>query len=184
MLLKTRIIQFEAYISVRMLTWKFSLGLEVLDSSMDTWEAIESDEFVPDDAKARSGGLTATLLTGETMSLLTRGQYKAGIHRVLCTPSSENPYRFSIVFTLRPAVAPVYTGLFESEIVGRFAPDEQMVGQSSAVLFQRICSSHWNVNVEKGLREEQQRRLQSKGAATAPEDRLEYVPPPGPPPGR
>ena len=57
-----------------------------------------------------------------------------------------------------------------------------MNGESSAVLFHTIRSSHWNVNVEKGLREEQQRRLAAKGAATAPEDRIEYAPPPGPPP--
>lgn len=145
-----------------------SPGLDVLDPTDGAWNAIESDDFVPHDAKAQSGGLTATLLVGETLSLLTRGQYKAGVHRVLCAPSEESPYRFSIVFTLRPAEAPVYTKVFESEAVGRFAPNEQMDGQSSAALFQRIQSSHWNVNVAKDLREEQQRRLRNlAGAASA-----------------
>ena len=165
-----------------------SPGLEVLNPTTGTWEAIESDGFVPDDAKVRSRGLTATLLTGETMSLLTRGKYNAGIHRVLCAPLKDNPYRFSIVFTLRPAVASVYTKLFESEAVGHFAPEEQMDGMSSAVLFQRIRSSHWNVNVVKDLREEQQKRLRAKAEAASNQypsgDTNEYAPPPGPPPGR
>ena len=155
-----------------------SPGLEVLDTATGIWEPIEAEEYVPEDAKMRSGGLTATLLSGETMALLTRGRYKAGVHRVLCAPETGNPYRFSIVFTLRPAVAPVYTKLFESDIVGKFAPEEQMDGQSSAELFERIRSSHWNVNVEKNLREEQQKRL--RALADGKERSVEYASPPGP----
>lgn len=165
-----------------------SPGLEVLDTATGLWKAIESEEFVPGDAKVRSGGLTATLLVGETMSLLTRGRYKAGVHRVLCAPDRENSYRFSIVYTLRPAVAPVYTKLFESEIIGHFAPEEQMDGQSSKELFGRIRSSHWNVNVVKDLREEQQKRLRAMAGATGTNETNgyidQYAPPPGPPPGR
>ena len=164
-----------------------SPGLEVLDIATGVWNAIESEDFVPEDAKIQSRGLTATLLVGETMSLLTRGKYKAGVHRVLCAPDRDNPYRFSIVYTLRPAVAPIYTKLFESEIVGHFAPEEQMDGQSSKELFGRIRSSHWNVNVVKDLREEQQKRLGAKARATETPDTngcIQYVPPPGPPPGR
>ena len=146
-----------------------SPGLEVMDPMDGAWNAIESEDFVPQEAKAQSGGLTATLLTGQTLSLLTRGQYRAGVHRVLCAPSKETPYRFSIVFTLRPAEAPVFTKLFESEAVGRFTPNEQMNGQSSTVLLQRISSSVWNVNVAKDVREEQQKRLRNlAGAASAP----------------
>ena len=166
-----------------------SPGLEVLDQSTGQWNAIEDEEFVPKDAKQRSGGLTATLLSGETMALLTRGRFKAGVHRVLCAPDPGNPYRFSIVFALRPAVAPVYTDRFESNIVGRFPSQERMNGQSSALLFKRIMSSHWNVNVVKDLREEQQKRLRGMTEAAGPaslkhgsEDK--YEPPPGPPPGR
>lgn len=167
-----------------------SPGLEVLDTGTGIWEAVEGEDFVPEDAKVQSGGLTATLLTGETMALFSRGRYKAAIHRVLCAPDKANPYRFSIVFTLRPAVAPVYTKLFESEIVGKFAPEEQMDGQSSAELFRRIRSSHWNVNVMKDLREEQQKRLlaiaETLGTSTSESigGSEEYAPPPGPPPGR
>ena len=165
-----------------------SPGLEVLDATTGLWKAIENEDFVPADAKVRSGGLTATLLVGETMSLLTRGRYKAGVHRVLCAPDRDNRYRFSIVYTLRPAVAPVYTKLFESDTVGCFAPEEQMDGQSSKELFQRIRSSHWNVNVVKDLREEQQKRLRAKAEATGTHEINRYIeqyaPPPGPPPGR
>ncbi|KAG7008925.1 hypothetical protein G7Y79_00004g015090 [Physcia stellaris] len=165
-----------------------SPGLEVLDPVTGLWEAIESEDFVPKEAQVRSGGLTATLLSGETMALLTRGRYKAGVHRVLCAPDRDNPYRFSIVFTLRPGLAPVYTMHFESDIVGRFAPEEQMDGQSSAELFERIRRSHWNVNVVKDLREEQQKRLLAlaKAAKTSGSGGVaeEFVPPPGPPPVR
>ena len=63
----------------------------------------------------------------------------------------------------------MFTKLFESEAVGRFTPNEQMNGQSSTVLLQRISSSVWNVNVAKDVREEQQKRLRDlAGAASAP----------------
>lgn len=165
-----------------------SPGLEVLDPVTGLWEAIESEDFVPKEAQVRSGGLTATLLSGETMALLTRGRYTAGVHRVLCAPDRDNPYRFSIVFTLRPGLAPVYTKHFESDIVGQFAPEEQMDGQSSAELFERIRRSHWNVNVGKDLREEQRKRLLAlaKAANASCSDGVaeEFAPPPGSPPVR
>ena len=145
-----------------------SPGLEVLDAATGLWNAIEDEDFVPEEAKVRSGGLTATLLCGETMAFFTRGRYRARVHRVLCAPSRDNRYRFSTVFALRPAVAPVYTKNFESDIVGQFAPEERMEGESSRQLFQKIWSSHWSVNIFKDLREEQQKKLRARaGAATA-----------------
>lgn len=165
-----------------------SPGLEVLDPVTGLWEAIESEDFVPKEAQVRSGGLTATLLSGEMMALLTRGSYRAGVHRVLCAPDQDNPYRFSIVFTLRPGLAPVYTKHFESDIVGQFAPEEQMDGQSSAELFERIRRSHWNVNVVKDLREEQQKRLLAMANAVNPSGSSrgaeEFRAPPGSPPAK
>ena len=164
-----------------------SPGLQVLDTATNVWVPVEEDTVVPEDARSRSGGLTATLLSGETMAFLTRGKYKAGIHRVLCAPAKHDPYRFSIVFTLRPADAPVFTRNFESDIVGEFAPDQRMDGQSSALFMQQIVATHWNVNIAKDIRDEQQKKLQAKAQSFATNDQrdqADFIPPTGPPPGR
>lgn len=105
-----------------------SPGLHVLSSSSGSWLPIEDDICLPPNTKSRSGGLTATLLVGQTLAFLTREQYKAGVHGVVCAPpgleNGNDPFRYSIVYTLRPAVAPVFTKHFESKIVGQF-PEEQ-----------------------------------------------------------
>ena len=67
----------------------------------------------------------------------------------------EEPYRFSIVFALRPAVAPVFTREFESAVVGQFEGEERAEGESSTVLFERIRRNHWNVNASPEVRERQ-----------------------------
>lgn len=166
-----------------------SPGLQVLDTTTNAWIPVEEDSVVPADAKTRSGGLTATLLGGDMLSFLTRGRYKAGVHRVLCAPSQnfDDAYRFSIVFALRPAAAPIYTRNFESEIVGNFAPEQAMEGQSSTLLFQQLIASKWNVNVARDLRDEQQRKLRAKALQSTSTngqvaDEESYAPPPGPPP--
>ena len=164
-----------------------SPGLQVLDTTTDAWVPVEENTVVPEDAKIRSGGMTATLLSGETMAFLTRGKYKAGIHRVLCAPAKDDPYRFSIVFALRPAAAPVFTDYFESDIVGQFTPGQRLDGQSSTLFLQQIVATHWNVNIAKDIRDEQQRKLRAQAelAVTNEEqDKDGYAPPPGPPPGR
>jgi len=147
-----------------------SPGLQVLDVNTSAWIPIENDTALPPGYRTRSGGLTATLLGGETLSFLTRGNYKAGVHRVVCDPVSVagDPFRFSIVYTLRPAVAPLFTKVFESGITGVFDPQERCEGESSAVLFDRIMRSHWNINAAKEVRERQQedqRRRVEEGQA-------------------
>lgn len=164
-----------------------SPGLQVLDTAANVWVPIEEDIVVPNDAKNRSGGMTATLLCGETMAFLTRNRYKAGVHRVLCAPAKDDPYRFSIVFALRPAAAPVFTKNFESDVVGEFPLDEKMDGQSSALLTQQITATHWNVNIAKDIREEQQKKLRAQAqhaTANVQEQHEAYAPLPGPPPGK
>lgn len=141
-----------------------SPGLQVLDQDSSQWIPIEEDSVIPPEAKTRSGGLTATLLVGETLSFLTRGCYKPGIHRVLCAPDGDHQYRFSIVFALRPAVTPVYTRNFESEITGTFPEEQRMEGQCSSVFMRQLVATNWNVNVKKELRDEQQKRLQGQKA--------------------
>ena len=161
-----------------------SPGLQVLDTAANVWVPVEENSVVPEDAKTRSGGMTATLLSGETMAFLTRGKYKAGVHRVLCAPAKDEPYRFSIVFALRPAVAPVYTQNFESEVVGKFPPNQRIDGQSSALFLQQIVATHWNVNIAKDIRDEQQKKLQAQAQMANTNDQQDAAPPPGPPPGR
>lgn len=164
-----------------------SPGLQVLDTASNAWIPIEEDTVIPEDAKVRSSSLTATLLCGKTMSFLTRDQYKAGIHRVCCAPAKDDPYRFSIVFALRAAPAPVFTETFESTVVGEFPLEQRMNGQSAAFLTQQITATHWDVNIAKDVREEQQNKFRAQVQAAienGPESQESYAPPPGPPPGR
>ena len=144
-----------------------SPGLQVLESSAGAWISIEEPPAIPAHATTRSNSLTATLLGGETLSLLTRNKYKAGVHRVVCAPASvaKDPYRFSIVFTLRPAVAPLYTRNFESNITGAFEESEKIEGESSAVVFDRVMKSHWNINAAKDVRERQKEAQRKKHEA-------------------
>ena len=149
-----------------------SPGLQVLDTSNDVWLPIEEDVCLPPNARTRSGGLTATLLGGETLTFLTRGQYKAGIHRVVCAPieasnGNPDPFRFSIVYTLRPAPAPLYTKDFESEVTGKFGVNEQCEGESMSVLFEKIMKSHWNINAARDVREKQRQEQVARRRAAA-----------------
>ncbi len=140
-----------------------SPGLQALDAKTDAWVSVEDEATLPPGAVRRSGGLTATLLAGETLAFLSRGNYRAGVHRVVCAPAAEgegDPYRFSIVYTLRAAPAPLFTRDFESRVVGAFGPGETVEGQSSALLFEKIMRAHWNVNAALSVREEQRRKLE------------------------
>lgn len=142
-----------------------SPGLHVLQSTTNDWISIEEDIALPPGSKFRSGGFTATLLGGETLALLSRGRYKAGEHGVVCAPLESDRYRFSIVYTLRLAVAPVFTKNFESGIVGRFSLGEQIDGVSSADIFEKIKKSKWNVNIKPEIRKEQMERQRQQKMA-------------------
>lgn len=142
--------------------------------------SVEDAANLPPGSVARAGGLTATLLAGETLAFLSRGVYKAGVHRVVCAPASVSAesgidgdddvgggekggaYRFSIVFTLRAAPAPLFTRDFESRVVGQFGEGERVEGESSAVMFERIMRTHWNVNAAPSVREEQRRKFEGR----------------------
>ena len=161
-----------------------SPGLQALDAKTNAWVSVEDEANLPPGSIKRSGGLTATLLSGETLALLSRGVYRAGVHRVVCAPSSsfsaaagdeqrenengngnrkDDPsYRFSIVYTLRAAPAPLFTRNFESKVVGLFGPGEVAEGLSSAVVFDRIMKAHWNVNAAPSVREGQIRKFEAR----------------------
>ena len=158
-----------------------SPGLQALDATSNAWVSVEDEANLPPGSITRSGGLTATLLSGETLAFLSRGKYRAGVHRVVCAPSSsfsakaedeerENAngnekgdpsYRFSIVYTLRAAPAPLFTRDFESSVVGQFGPGEAVEGLNSAVVFDKIMKAHWNVNAAPRVREGQIRKFEA-----------------------
>jgi len=142
-----------------------SPGLQIRSATTNQWVAVEEDACLPPGVRTRSNGLTATLLSGMTLSYLTRNQYKAGVHGVVCAPKKDDPYRFSIVFALRPAVAPVFTDRFESITVGHFSPHEQVHGESSAGIFKQIKTKCWNINVKPEIREKQKEEQRKKRLA-------------------
>lgn len=146
-----------------------SPGLQALDARTNAWVSVEDERNLPPGSVARSRGLTATLLAGETLAFLSRGRYRAGVHRVVCAPSAEgsgcrsdDAYRYSVVYTLRAAPAPLFTRKFESRVVGEFGEGERVEGGSSAVMFEKIMRTHWNVNAAPSVREEQRRRFEEK----------------------
>ena len=142
-----------------------SPGLSVLDSRSGEWVSVEEDDVLPPGARVRSGGLTATLLVGQTLAFLSRGKYNAGAHSVVCAPPIKEPsgmtveerFRYSLVFTLRPAAAPVWTKSFESGVTGLFSEREMLDGESSEKLFAKIKRVHYNVNAAPDIREQQRK---------------------------
>ena len=155
-----------------------SPGLQVLDPGENAWVEVEDEGNLPAGSVGRSGGLTGTLLVGETLAFLSRGRYRGGVHRVVCAPApapseegegegkgkggGEEAFRYSVVYTLRAAPAPLYTRDFESRVVGEFEEGERVEGESSAVMFERIMRTHWNVNAAPSVRDEQRRRFEGK----------------------
>lgn len=143
-----------------------SPGLLALNSVTDQWVSVEESNALPPEAKLRSGGFTATLLVGETLAFLSRGRYRAGVHAVMCAPpqggyqerEEDEKYRYSMVFALRPAIAPLWTKKFESNVTGCFREDERANGESSDGLFSRIRNTHYNVNIAPEIREKQRQK--------------------------
>ena len=142
-----------------------SPGLHVLNTETGLWVPIEEDAVLPPYTRTSSGGLTATLLVGETLTFLSRRVFEAGVHGVVCAPPSledeGEQYRYSIVFTLRPAIAPLFTSNFESHVTGQFPEEVRSEGKSSDELFMTIKNSHYNVNAAPDIRV-RQREMQKK----------------------
>jgi isopenicillin N synthase-like dioxygenase len=122
------------------------------------WISIEDPEGTTPTVTGRH--LTATLMGGQVLNFLSQGRYTPGVHRVSVRPAKDTPYRFSLVFAFRPAQAPVYTALLESPQTGPFPSDMKMNGESMGKLFEQIVRSHWNINVQKDIRENQRRRFE------------------------
>jgi isopenicillin N synthase-like dioxygenase len=128
------------------------------------WVGIEDPVDSSDGTSPSGRRLTATLLSGQVLSFLSQGRYKPGPHRVSVYPSSSTPYRFSLVFALRPFPAPVYTDKLETAQTGKFQGEMRMEGESMGRLFERIVKSHWNVNVSKDIRDDQRRKFEEMRA--------------------
>lgn len=136
-----------------------SPGLEVFDEHTNEWISIEEPHSAQTEGVAP---LTITLLTGQCLRYLTRGQYRAGIHRVRCSSrtnvdGSDDPFRYSIVYALRPFPSVLNFTDFECPRVGRFTEEEKagVDGEPARKLFDLLCGKHFNVNIARDIREQQ-----------------------------
>ncbi|KAJ7466012.1 hypothetical protein FB451DRAFT_1138120 [Mycena latifolia] len=150
-----------------------SPGLDARDLVTGQWVSVED---APSGAgSAPSGGLTATIMSGQTLTYLTQGLFASGVHRVSVLPArpdtQDGAFRFSLVFALRPAAgALIDTREFE-KTESNF-PHCSMHAQPAADLFRAIAARHWNVNVAPEVREGQKRRREEAaraGVGEAPE---------------
>ncbi|KIJ52463.1 hypothetical protein M422DRAFT_64935 [Sphaerobolus stellatus SS14] len=149
-----------------------SPGLEVYSRNSSTnqgeWISIEQAPY----STPSPSGLTATVLAGETLTYLTNRRFIPGRHRVFVpsihpddSPDDRDaPYRFSLVFALRPhESALLSSSLLTTDITGPFiCPLEGVYGKE---LFDAISKSKYNVNTNQKDREAQKRRLQTKKPA-------------------
>ncbi|KAJ7067079.1 hypothetical protein C8F01DRAFT_1120191 [Mycena amicta] len=133
-----------------------SPGLDARDANTGQWISVED---------APTSRLTATLLAGQTLTYLTRNLFAAGPHRVSVLPpsSSDDPYRFSIVFALRPAQFPPELLSYEKNNY----PMCSMHQQPAKELFRAISKQHWNVNIAPEIREKQRKGLIVEGVNDA-----------------
>lgn len=148
-----------------------SAGLEVLDESTNQWISIEEPRAAQDRSKADR--LTITLLGGQTLRFLTRGYYRAGVHRVRVAPKtledgSPDPFRYSIVYALRAYPATLNLGHFECQKVGTFTANERhdIDGFPAQNLFKKLMSTHYNINIARDIREKQ--KLKQEQSTTRP----------------
>ncbi|KAJ7466010.1 hypothetical protein FB451DRAFT_1486233, partial [Mycena latifolia] len=138
-----------------------SPGLDARDLVTGEWVSVEDAPSGGGSAPSGSGGLTATIMSGQTLTYLTQGLFASGVHRVSVLPArpdtQDGAFRFSLVFALRPAAgALIDTREFE-KTESNF-PHCSMHLQPAAELFRAIAARHWNVNVAPEVREGQKRR--------------------------
>ncbi|KAG8873275.1 hypothetical protein FRB98_009100 [Tulasnella sp. 332] len=139
-----------------------SPGLEVFyppsfNAPQGAWLPIEEEEL--EEGLSSADGLTATIMTGEALARLTNRRYRPGMHRVLVHPD-EQPYRFSLVYALRPASSAVLTTeTFQSAVTGLYPDAAKLEGKTGGVLMNDIASRLFNVNIGLEKREAQKRRM-------------------------
>ena len=144
-----------------------SPGLEVFDTTLGGWVPIEQPPHA-------GPGLTATLLVGETLTILTNGRYAPGRHRVFVpsvasslSSADDSWYRYSLVFALRPhRNAIISTPALTTPVTGAY--QYPLIDVRARVLFSTIARLHWNVNTERKARETQRLRLQGELSETPP----------------
>lgn len=144
-------------------------GLECWSPEYRRWIACEeTPQPYDENGKPR---LTATLLTGQTLSRFTNNRYNSGRHRVLVHPmiphdssTSEhdspllNPsYRFSLVHALRAHYpVKVSSSEFTTPVTGYYPPPLRFEDVSIREIYTAITNSHWNVNIDPEIRRKQQ----------------------------
>lgn len=125
-------------------------GLEAWDRNTKSWFPIER-------TYARPAG---TLLVGKQLEHLSNGRYPAGGHLVRSYPdlSSEEKYRYSIVFVLR-AHSPllVNTDRLTSSITGEF--QKPIRDMKAREFYLQIQKAHFNINTGFDEREAQRRKI-------------------------
>lgn len=152
-----------------------SPGLEVFyppsfNAPQGAWLPIEREEL--EEGLSSADGLTATIMTGEALARLTNRRFRPGMHRVLVHPD-RTPYRFSLVYALRPASdAVLNTERFQSVVTGRYPDVSGLDGKTGGVLMGEIASRLFNVNIGPEQRELQKRRM-AEMKMVAEEDRKE-----------
>ncbi|KAJ7466014.1 hypothetical protein FB451DRAFT_1093501, partial [Mycena latifolia] len=103
-----------------------SPGLDARDLVTGEWVSVEDPPSGV--GGAPSSGLTATIMSGQTLTYLMQGLYASGMHRVSVLPArphtQDGEYRFSLVFAPRPAAgALIDTREFDrSPLIPPFSP--------------------------------------------------------------
>ncbi|KLO08165.1 hypothetical protein SCHPADRAFT_617906 [Schizopora paradoxa] len=144
-------------------------GLECWSPEVGRWIACEEiPQPYDENGKPR---LTATLLTGQTLSRFTNNRYSSGRHRVLVHPmtphtssasENDNPlidpsYRFSLVHALRAHYpVKVSSSEFTTSVTGHYPPPLRFADVSIREIYTAITNSHWNVNIDPEIRRKQQ----------------------------
>ncbi|KAJ7466016.1 hypothetical protein FB451DRAFT_1486247 [Mycena latifolia] len=162
-----------------------SPGLDARDLVTGEWVSVE--DAPSGGGSAPSGGLTATIMSGQTLTYLTQGLHASGVHRVSVLPArpdtQDGAFRFSLIPPFPPAplsfsspspssTSPPSSTSNNSHAESNF-PHCSMHSQPAAELFRAIAARHWNVNVAPEVREGQKRRREEAarvGLGEAPRD--------------
>lgn len=144
-----------------------SAGLEVFEpdpadsKNGGKWISIEEEQTM-------TGDLTCTLLSGATLARLSNGLYTPGRHRVFVHPSTDeapSPYRFSLVFALRAHLPVVVSSrMFTTDVTGPYIhPFGEDREAKMGDIYQAISNAHFNINIDKSVREEQRQKVLRSG---------------------
>lgn len=122
---------------------------------LEVWSPSSIPASFSEISRSQNGGWISlhpqpVILIGKTLQWLSNGRLPAGPHRVVASPQG----RQSIVFALRPSLRRRYFDL-------------NPFGEPSVVdlvgIWSQIRGSVFNVNAQKGIRDEQKERMRERG---------------------